>query len=178
MRLRFNPQDTTWYFIHEILRQARSIEQEELAAKQIVGAQLSIAFPYGNYSVTSHSDTEPDRRGDFQVDNTVFFVSADPPLAFYESCRACVKQGFDVYLLVPAQRIIGCRQLVESVAPRRITVLSVEDFVSLSIDLRAIGSIEEIIAGCRRLLEVYNQRVGFMRSEEFMLIEVPEALLN
>jgi hypothetical protein len=72
--------------------------------------------------------------------------------------------------------LVGCRQNAESVAPRRITVLAIEDFASQNIDDWLAHSDGDLIGGFRRLLEVYNQRVDSVETDKSMLIEIPKNL--
>lgn len=176
MKLDFNPRNSTWYFIHEILQQARTIDKEELVAKHLVGIQLSFQFPHRSFPGAFYPKIGSVKPGDFSVNNAVIYVCVNPTLALYNECNTAVTQGYRAYLLVPTRMLVGCRQNAESVAPRRITVLAIEDFASQNIDDWLAHSDGDLIGGFRRLLEVYNQRVDSVETDKSMLIEIPKNL--
>lgn len=178
MKLEFDPQDSTWHFIHEILEQARAIDREEPVAKHLVGTELSIRAVERGFPADSCLQAEPDEPGDYFVNNASVHVAANPHPVLYDECLTALIQGYRVYLLVPAELLTECRQNVESVAPGRITVWSIEDFASHSIDdWLALSDVEPQV-GFRRLLEVYNERVNSVETDKSMLIEIPKNLLD
>lgn len=178
MKLQFDPEATSWHFIHDILGEARAINKEELVANHLVGAQLSVQFPIQDFPIVFHSDAKPFGPGGYSVHNIVVYVSGGPTLTDYDKYKTIAASGHRVYLLVPVQLVVGCRQIAESVAPKRLTVLSIEDFVSQILDELVVLSEGELISGFRRLLEVYNERVDSVETDKSMLIEIPRNLLD
>lgn len=60
----------------------------------------------------------------------------------------------------------------------RISVRSIEDFVSQNLDELFALSDGDLISGFRRLLEVYNERVDRVETDKSLLIEIPRNLLD
>ncbi len=174
------PEDTTWQAVHEILEQARLVGKEGPVAQYLIGAKLTLRFPDNSIRNDSYStsDAQSGMPGDFIVRKMVFHVSVAPMQSHYDKCKTNVLQGFRPYLLVPDRILVGTRQIAESVAPKRISVRSIEDFVSQNLDELFALSEGELISGFRRLLEVYNERVDSVETDKSMLIEIPRNLLD
>lgn len=176
----YTPENSTWQAIHEILEQARLVGKEGPVAQYLVGAKLTLRLPNTDIrnDTYSTSDLQSGMPGDFLVRKTVFHVTVAPTTGHYEKCVANLSQGYRPYLIVPDRVLVGTRQNAESVAPGRISVRSIEDFVSQNLDELFALSEGDLIGGFRQLLEVYNERVDMVETDKSLLIEIPRNLLD
>lgn len=171
----FNPELTTWQSIHEILEQSRSVGKEGPVAQYLIGAKLELRFP--NLSIRndsySTSDVQSGSPGDFLINDTAFHITVAPNQGHYDKCKANVEKGYRVCLLVPDRIMIGARQNADNQLCGRITVQSIESFVSQNIEELSSFAKGELIHGFRQLLDIYNQRVDQVEHDKSMLIEIP-----
>jgi hypothetical protein len=96
--------------------------------------------------------------------------------AHYDKCKANVQAGYDVYLLVPDRLMVGARQNTEGLLPGRISVQSLEAFVSQNLEELGGFTRPKRNAGFRILLETYNSRVDVIETDKSLLIEIPQNL--
>ena len=114
--------------------------------------------------------------GDYLVGDTVFHVILSPVMTVYDQCQENLEQGFQVCLLVTDKYFCGTRQNAEIILPGKITVASIESFVSQTIERLAEFSTSKVKDMLRTLLEVYNQRVRALETDQSLLIAIPENL--
>jgi len=76
-------------------------------------------------------------------------------------------------LLVPDRLVAGTKQLSELESAGKISVKSIESFVSQNIDELSGFSWSEGMKEFRRLLETYNERVDAVETNKSMMIEIP-----
>ena len=98
--------------------------------------------------------------------------------AHYDKCKANVQMGYDVYLLVPDRLMIGARQNTEGLLPGRISVQSLEAFISQNLEELSHFARPERAAGFRDLLQTYNTRVDAIETDKSLLIEIPHNLIG
>lgn len=180
----YDPSVSTWQVIHNLLELANQDGKEGPVAQHLVGAKLHLRFPDIQISNESYStsDEQLGRRGDFNMGDTIFHVTVAPMLGVYEKCLRNIDQGFRAYLLVSDKRLIGARQNAETIAQGRlagrITIESIESFVSQNIEEIALFSKDKLAMGLLRLLETYNKRVEAVEIDKSMLIEIPHGMVN
>lgn len=174
----YDPAVSTWQSIHDLLGKASAGGKDGPVAQYLVGAKLQLRFPdkkIGNESYST-ADMQLKRPGDFRVGDTVFHVTVSPMSAVYEKCKRNLEQGLKVYLLVPDRLVAGTRQNAELQAAGRITVQSIESFVSQNVDELSQFSNREVRKEFRQLLECYNKRVDAVETNKSMMIEIPDNL--
>jgi hypothetical protein len=93
--------------------------------------------------------------------------------ALYDKCKRNIDEGFKVYVLVPDRLLAGTKQNSELHAAGKISVLSIESFVSQNIDELSGFSRDEVRRELYRLLETYNKRVDLVEPDKSMMIEIP-----
>jgi len=174
----FIPEQTAWQTVHNILAAAKLVSKEGQVAQYLVGAKLALRFP--NVTVRndlySTSDSQSGLPGDFVLGSTVFHVTVSPMPAHYDKCRANVQAGYDVFLLVPDRLVVGARQNTEGLLPGRISVQSLESFISQNLEELSHFARSERTAGFRALLQTYNSRVDTIETDKSLLIEIPHNL--
>ena len=178
IKLVYEPSKTTWQAIQSLLAQARENGKEGPLAQHLVGAKLELRFPkiiIGNESYST-ADDQLGRPGDFCIGDTAFHVTVAPMPALYEKCKKNIDDGFRVYLLVPDRTLNGARQNADLILPGKISVESIESFVSQNIDELSVFSKQRLTAGFRQLMETYNKRVDYCEIDKSMLIELPKNL--
>ncbi len=171
----YDPSKSTWQVIHELLGKAAEGGKEGPVAQYLVGAKLQLRFPSKEISNDSYStaDAQLGRKGDFYVGDTVLHVTIAPMGTLYEKCKSNLDEGFKVYVIVPDRLLVGTKQNAELQARGRITVYSVESFVSQNIDELSGFSRDEVSTQFLHLLETYNKRVDVVEANKSMMIEIP-----
>ncbi len=173
----FYVSDSTYNFIHRLLAAAQEAGKHGPVAEYMVGAKLQLRFPQLmiENKVASAADKQRGRHGDFWMGNTVFHVTVSPGPLIFEKCAVNVKDGFQVYLLVPESSAVGAKQNAEQIAPE-ISVVSIEAFISQNID--ELGEFDSRLRHeqISRLLLTYNKRVDAVESDKSLLIKIPRAL--
>jgi hypothetical protein len=174
----FIPEQTAWQTVHDILAAAKMVGKEGQIAQYLVGAKLALRFPDAQVRNDSYStsDAQSGLPGDFVLGSTVFHVTVSPMPAHYDKCKANVHAGYDVFLLVPDRLVVGARQNTEGLLPGRISVQSIEAFVSQNLEELSGFARPQRKAGFRTLLETYNSRVDAIESDKSLLIEIPQNL--
>lgn len=132
----FNPAETTWQFVAEVLEKAQQTGKRGPVAQHLVGAKLELRFPETEIRSEpfSAADDPGGQPGDFHIGDTAFHVTVAPSQGHYEKCKHNLRQGLRVFLFVTEDRLVGARQIVEQEAPRRVAVESVETFVAQNIE--------------------------------------------
>jgi hypothetical protein len=174
----YNPANTAWQSVHDILDAAREVGKEGPVAQYLVGAKLALRFPELNVrnDISSAQDELSGSPGDFLVNDTAFHVTVAPNTGHFEKCKQNIEMGYSVYLLIPERILMGTRQNAENFLPGRITTQPIESFVAQNLEELSMFSKGELIGGFRRLLEKYNERVDQVEPDKSMLIEIPRNL--
>jgi hypothetical protein len=166
----FNPDHIPWYFFKDLLREAAHVGQEEALCKHLVGASLHLAFPEATRDdPTYRVDNQTVPMGHFLVGDMVFHVILAPVMKVYDKCRENIENGFRVWMLVPEKYFCGTRQNAEIILPGKITVSSIEYFVSQNLERLAGFYRERLGEALRLLLETYNERI-ITREEDLNLL--------
>jgi hypothetical protein len=164
----FTSDNLSSQLIHEILERARSRDREELVARALVCAHLEL-----HYASSIALPSESDHHGEVLVNDTLFHVTVAPTPYLYQRCQANLQNGYQVFILVPERILPDVRQYVATILPGKVTVASIEVFLTQSIEYSAAFSIGEIMRGFRQLLEMYNQRIAAQTRDTSLLIELP-----
>lgn len=178
LKLTHDPAKSTWQAIQDLLMLAREDGKEGPVAQHLVGAKLQLRFPEIEISNKSYStaDAQLGRIGDFQVKDTAFHVTVAPMTQVYGRCTQNLKQGYKAYLIVPDSFLMASRQIAASVAPGRISVESIESFVSQNLEELSAFSKDALSGRFLELLETYNKRVDEAEMDKSLLIEIPPNL--
>lgn len=180
MKITYDRSETTWHFVRSILACARAAGKHEAVANCLVGSKLQLRFPGLSIDNKSVDDDSRGYRqfGKFRIGETVFHIAAAPSLLFYEECRSNINAGLKVYLLVSEASVVGARQNSEDISAAKITVISIEAFVSQNIDEISQFDPQEQRSQLAALLALYNERVDAVESDKSLMIEIPSTLLN
>lgn len=178
LRFEFDPAETTWELVRRILESANERGQAGPVAQYLVGAKLALRFPDEDIRNESSStaDAQLNLSGDFQVRDTVFHVTMAPGHPLYAKCGDNLARGLRVYVIVPEEWLQTTRQSVEADYPGRITVQSIESFISQNVEELSTFSGQLRVDELRKLLESYNERVDRIETDKSLLIEIPENL--
>lgn len=171
---------STWHTIQALLERAKEAGKAGPVAQHLVGAKLEIRFPgliIQNESFST-ADTPTGRNGDFLVGDTVFHVTVAPMPAVYQKCFENVQDGYRVYLLVSDHRLIAARQNSLDTCGGRITVESIESFVSQNVEELGSFAKQTSQQEFAHLLHTYNRRVNEVEIDKSLLVELPPALLK
>jgi hypothetical protein len=184
IKFEFHPYESAHQNISELLGAARVVGREGQVAQYLVGAKLALRFP--GHVVRNHSYSTSDAQlgepGDFVLRDIVFHVTVAPNTGHFVKCQDNLGAGYRVYLLVPDRILLATVQNVglalgEATA-KRISVRSLETFVSQNLDELSIDKHEGPAGGFRELIQLYNSRVDSAESDKSLLIELPHNLLR
>jgi hypothetical protein len=169
---------TSRELIGAILESAAKRRKSGDVAEYLVGAKLALRFP--NYdirnSAASAADEQTDERGDFEINDCVFHVTVSPNSGHYDKCQTNLADGFRVFLLVPDRILAGTRQNAELATAGRVSVESIESFVSQNIEELSEFASEKVSHNVRLLLETYNERLSRVESDLSLQIKIPRAM--
>ena len=173
----YHPDLIVWRFIRDLVKESHETGKEAGMTKHLVGAILHLSFPNATVDgPTRQVEGKTVPLGDYLVGDTVFHVILSPVMTVYDQCQENLEQGFQVCLLVTDKYFCGTRQNAEIILPGKITVASIESFVSQTIERLAEFSTSKVKEMLRTLLEVYNQRVRALETDQSLLIAIPENL--
>jgi len=171
------PRFSTYYVIRLLIKRAAERGKEQTVSRELVGALLEMLCgkSKNKSKATSRVSSATHLGGDFKLGNTVFVVRVAPDRATFDRCKANLRMGLQVYLLVPESRAVGAKQNAKLIA-QEITVVSIEAFISQNID--ELGEFDSRLRHeqISRLLLTYNKRVDAVESDKSLLIKIPRAL--
>ncbi len=169
---------TSRELIGAILESADKRRKSGDVAEYLVGAKLALRFPGHDIrnSAASAADEQTDERGDFEINDCVFHVTVAPNSGHYNKCQSNLANGFRVFLLVPDRILAGARQNAELATDGRVSVESIESFVSQNIEELSEFSSEKVSQNMRLLLETYNERISRVESDLSLQIIIPPAM--
>ena len=165
--------------IADLLATAQQRNQSGPVAQHLVGAKLALRFPHlevGNCAYSA-ADEQAGRAGDFRVGNTAFHVTVAPGLGHISRCARNIRDGLDVFLIVPDSKVGHARVLLDTQGlQEKVAVESAESFVGQNVSELAEFSPDKRAQKLGELLREYNRRVGEVETDGSLLIEVPSAL--
>lgn len=178
IKLTYNPIQSTWHIIHNLLAAATVEGKAGYVAQHLVGAKLQLRFPKIKVSNEggSTADLQTQRPGDFLIGHTAFHVTVAPMPPVYEKCRHNIRQGFKPYLLVPDSKLMGARQIAEQTSEQQIAVESIESFVSQNINEISNFDKDKLPTSFKELVLIYNRRVDEVETDKSLMIELPSNL--
>ena len=147
-------------------------------AEYLVGAKLSLRFPDYDIrnSAASAADHQTEEQGDFQINDCIFHVSVAPNRGHYDKCLRNLADGLRVFLLVPDDMVVGTRQNAQLDTDGRVSVESIESFVSQNIEELSDFEGKRVAYNIRRLLDRYNHRVAEVETDLSLQVRIPVAL--
>ena len=166
--------------IGTILSSARGRLRGGEVAEYLVGAKLALRFPSYDIrnSAASAADEQTSDQGDFQINDCVFHVTVSPNRGHYEKCQRNLADGLRVFLLVPDGILAGARQNAHLETDGRVSVESIESFVSQNIEELSDFAGDRVSRNLRLLVEKYNERVAEVETDLSLQIRIPSALEN
>jgi hypothetical protein len=171
----FNPDFITWRFFRDVVKAAQESGNEAAVTRHLVGALLHLTFPEATVDEPTGAATGQNLPlGHYLVGDTVFHVTMSPVIAVYEKCQENINQGFQVFLLVPDKYFCGTRQNAEIILPGKISVASIETFISQSLERLAGFSKPRVGQAIRQLLDTYNDRIRTLESDPSLFISTDE----
>jgi hypothetical protein len=180
IKLEFNHSTSTWHVISNLLKVADLEKKSGFVAQHLVGAKLQLRYPEITVinQPTNAADNQTQRPGDFLIGDTAFHVTVSPMNAVYEKCQNNIFQGYKPFLLVPDKKLIGTRQNAEEFCDQKISVESIESFISQNIDEISFFSKNKLIESIKELIEIYNRRVDEVEFDKSLMIELPDNLIQ
>ena len=141
--------------IAAILEKAEQCGNRGNVAKNLIGAKLALCFP-------GMVDSQTGEHGDFLIHDSIFHVAASPHIEHYNKCADSVARGLRVFLLVPDNEFDYARDMMkgDEAVVKRVTVESVESFLSHSIGFNSAFSIDGEKLALKKLLEEFNHRAA------------------
>lgn len=174
----YRPGITSREILGMILESARKRRKTGEVAEYLIGAKLALRFPdYGiRNSAASAADDQTNEQGDFQINDCVFHVTVAPNRGHFDKCQRNLADGLRVFLLVPDEMLAGARQNAVMETDRRVSVESIESFVSQNIEELSDFAGVRVSQNIRLLLEKYNERVAQVETDLSIQIRIPLGL--
>lgn len=174
----YDPTQSTWGAVRTLLDAADERRVAGPVAEYLVGAKLSLRFPYTEIEnkTFSTSDEQTGRPGDFIIGDTAFHVTVHATLGHYQRCQRNLEQGLRVYLIVQQRQVDIARHNSEELCGGKVSVQSIESFVSQNIDELGAFSTGESAKQFALLLQKYNERVDAVELDKSLLLEIPANL--
>lgn len=116
-RIRFTycPRHPKSSMITAILDDAFECEKAESCAQHLVGATLESRFPkleIVNFAART-ADSATEHGCEFEVGDTVFYVTLRPFESILEKCRGSFAEGKSPFVLVPAKKLFAAQGITE-----------------------------------------------------------------
>ena len=164
--------------VRMILDSARNRRKAGDVAEYLVGAKLALRFPCYDIrnSAASAADDQTEEHGDFQMNDGVFHVTIAPNSGHYDKCKHNLANGLRVFLLVPDDLLAGTRQNTELTMAGRVSVESIESFVSQNIEELSDFDGKKVPQSMRQLLEKYNERLAEVETDLSLQVEIPATM--
>jgi hypothetical protein len=143
--------------------------------QHLVGAKLAEAHRDVDVPILpgTAGDAQTGRAGDFQIRTTVCHVTAAPGEAVVKKCEANADAGLHPVLLVPSSVKDRALLWAENLGMRgRLTVIAIEDFLSVNIIEHSGGETQNFIETLRRIVTEYNRRVAVAETDTSLTIEI------
>jgi hypothetical protein len=178
LKIVYDQSQSTYQFVRLLLTAAQATGKHGAVAEYLVGAKLQLRFPSMTIDnkISSAADQQRGKSGDFRIGDTVFHVTVAPGPLLYEKCLANINNGLKAYLVVPEGKVVGTKQNADDISAARVTVTSIEAFVSQNIDEISEYDPQEQRRQLAALLTSYNQRVDAVETDKSLLIEIPTTL--
>jgi hypothetical protein len=176
----FDQKISTRINVQNLLDAAAKDNKAGPVAQHLVGAKLQLRFPEIQISneSTFTADKPTKRQGDFIVGDTVFHVTVSPLISVYQKCKENLDDGLKVYLLVRESRLASARENAYEFAQGRISVQSIETFVSQNIDEISHFENKNLELSFSSLITLYNKRVDASETDKSLMIELPSNLIK
>lgn len=169
-----DPSQTPAVWIRMIMEKAKQ-HSGGVVEQHLVGAKLARRFK--NVAVPNFpahaADRQTGRTGDFALSNFVYHVTATPSRGVLQKCADNLKAGFHPILLVPSKQEARARELAhETGISKLLTIVSLEEFVSMNIIEMAIEENKEFFGVLQEMIEIYNKRLAEVETDLSLQIEI------
>lgn len=175
MKLKLDLGESSVIWIEQLMETAKDRSQGRVE-QHLIGAKLKTRLP--NHDVTGHAafagDVQTARSGDFVIGNIVYHVTAAPAIAVIRKCVDNLRQNLAPVLVVPRDKVDIARGLAQSEegAERRISVLSIEDFVASNIIELASEYGATFGDVLQSILDIYNELIESSETDGSLRIEL------
>lgn len=163
---------TAW--LHTIVEEAKG-KSGGVVEQHLVGAKLTQRFkhlPIDNHPAHA-ADQQTSRDGDFRIADNVYHVTAAPGPAVIAKCSRNLQDGLRPILLIPDEQKTKAKVFAEAAnIDRELTILSIEDFVSLNLIEMAIQESSDAFSILKTVIETYNRRLSEVETDLSLRIEL------
>ncbi|WP_022836327.1 DUF4928 family protein [Salisaeta longa] len=174
----YDPTRNATQIIADALDKAES--KAGAVAQHLVGAKLQLRLP--DIEIPNHgystADVQTGRRGDFEINDSVFHVTVAPMDGHYQKCVKDLRAGYEVHLMVRDSMKGSIRQIAHETHDPNISVQSIEGFIGQNLNEIAAFSRDAFKKQFKALLDLYNERVAAVEADKSLLIDIPENLSN
>ena len=161
-------------WVSQILKEAKGRSGGRVE-QHLVGAKLAKVFRDEEIPALpgAAADVQTGRSGDFQIDTTVYHVTAAPGESVVRKCKANVTAGLHPVLLIPAKQ----KPVADGIVDRleladKITVISIEDFLSVNILEMSHGRRENFVTTLNAIVDEYNRRIDVAETDKSLKIQI------
>lgn len=176
IEVEYDPTRNATQIIADALDKAES--KAGAVAQHLVGAKLQLRLP--DIEIPNHgystADVQTGRRGDFEINDSVFHVTVAPMDGHYQKCVKDLRAGYEVHLMVRDSMKGSIRQIAHETHDPNISVQSIEGFIGQNLNEIAAFSRDAFKKQFKALLDLYNERVAAVEADKSLLIDIPENL--
>jgi len=161
-------------WISSILEKARG-RSGGVVEQHLIGAKLQKRHPkIGVSNQPSHAgDFQTKRSGDFSLNSISHHVTATDGKEAVQRCKDNVESGIHPVLLVPKQFLERAKLQAENVEIlERITVLSIEDFVTQNLIEMSTEQAQDFFSVLKDIITEYNRRLEEVETDMSLRIEL------
>lgn len=146
-----------------------------IVEQHLVGAKLEKRFR--NESVPNFpahaGDKQTARDGDFKIRKIVYHVTASPGRSVIQKCADNIRGGLHPILLVTGGQVFKAQILAQDEGiGQEITILSIEDFLSLNIIELAMEENRDFVAVLKDIIQIYNRRLSEVETDLSLQIQI------
>jgi len=174
LKLQVDRRQTPATWIHIIIENAKD-RSGGVVEQHLVGAKLERRFrgaTVPNYPAHA-GDKQTSREGDFKIAKTVYHVTASPNRNVLQKCAGNIRIGLSPFLLVPEEQINKSRVLAQDEGiGQQLTILSIEDFLSLNIMELAIEEDRDFFSVLKEIVQIYNRRLDEVETDLSLQIQL------
>lgn len=163
---------TAW--LRTIVEEAKG-KSGGVVEQHLVGAKLERRFKH--LTIDNHpahaADQQTSRNGDFRISNNVYHVTASPGPLVMKKCARNLQDGLRPILLIPDEQKTKAKVFAEEAnIDLQLTIISIEDFVSLNIIEMAIEDSSDVFSILKTVIETYNRRLSEVETDLSLRIEI------
>lgn len=175
----YSPNETIANFLSKIILFPASNSGAIL--QHLVGAKLEMRYESKPDVIIKHhnsstADYQINRKGDFDIGNSVIHVTKSPNIDHFRKALSNAKSGRTTYILIPSDRmgLSDSAKDLDKDYKSKVNIFSIEQFLAQNIDEISLFRKEISFHQLRKLLIKYNELIDFYENDSSLKIIIPD----